>query len=56
MTHIVITTPMIIKTHTHTNRATVTGRLSDEDMAEFLISEKKTVKNISLFFLLMKAS
>lgn len=56
MTHIVITTPMIIKTHTHTNRATVTGRLSDEDMAEFLISEKKTVKYISLFFLLMKAS
>lgn len=32
MTHIVITTPMIIKTHEHTNIPTVTGRLFDDDM------------------------
>lgn len=50
MTHIVITTPMNIKTHAHTNIATVTGRISDEDMAYFSISGKKTVKNISIFF------
>lgn len=31
--HIVITTPMIIKTHVHTNIPTVTGRLFDDDMA-----------------------
>lgn len=51
MTHIVITTPMIIKTHAHTNISTVTGRLSAEDMAYFSISGKKTVKNISIFFI-----
>lgn len=49
MTHIVITTPTIIKTHAHTNIATVTGRLSNEDMAYFSISGKKTVKNTFMF-------
>lgn len=38
MTYIVITTPMIIKTHAHTNKATVTGRLSDEDACGIVLN------------------
>lgn len=49
MTHIVITTPRIMKTQAHTNKATVTGRVFDEDDAQFAMSGKKTVRKIKYF-------
>lgn len=57
MENMTIPNPMIIKTHAKTN-PTVIGRLFDEEnkMEEFSMSRTRNINNISIIYLIMKAS